>query len=216
MAHGAGCSRSCGRQLWRLSLSSSGALGNIEHEGPQQNDWSESGRATSIANSEALGRPHRSVPSLDAMLPSPENIASLDPDEFMGALQYANMVAGYEFLEEIPAIGKPIFKTDEGTVALTNIPENRFGLAIAKHFRKQQDKTQSFMWRWWALQKVRKHKSMRKYIRGAGDELEIHCAVFEVAATHKLSDKYEFRPKPFFEEVRRVAALMDAEEAPDI
>jgi hypothetical protein len=65
------------------------------------------------------------------MLPPPESIAPLDPDEFMGALHYANMVAGYEFLEEIPAIGKPFLKTDEGTLALTNIPENRFGLAIA-------------------------------------------------------------------------------------
>jgi hypothetical protein len=150
------------------------------------------------------------------LTPSPEDIAPLDPEEFMGAQQYANMVAGYEFLEEIPAIGKPLFKTDEGAFALTNIPENRFGLAIAKHFSKQKDKIQSFMWRWWALQKLRKHKSMRRYIKGAGDELEIHCAVFEVAATHRLSDKYEFRPKAFFDEVRSVAARMDAEEAPGI
>jgi hypothetical protein len=146
------------------------------------------------------------------MLPPPETIEPLDPDEFMGALNYANMVAGYEFLEEIPAIGKPLIKTDEGTLALTNIPENRFGLAIAKHFRKQKDKIQAFMWRWWAFQKLYKHKSMKRYIRGAaGDECEIHFAVFEVAATHKLSDKYEFKPKQFFEEVRRVAARMDAE-----
>jgi hypothetical protein len=69
------------------------------------------------------------------------------------------------------------------------------------------------MWRWWAFQKLYKHKSMKKYVTGTGDEREIHCAVFEVAATHRLSAKYEFRPKPFFDEVRRVAARMDAEEA---
>jgi hypothetical protein len=149
------------------------------------------------------------------MLPSPESIAPLDPEEFMNALQYANMVAGYEFLEEIPAIGKPLLKTEQGSLALTNIPENRFGLAIARHFRAQKNKIHLFMWRWWALQKLRKHKSMKKYIKGAGDELEIHCAVFEVAATHKLSDKYEFKVEPFFEEVRRVAARMDAEEPSD-
>jgi hypothetical protein len=35
------------------------------------------------------------------------------------------MVAGHEFLEEIPAIGKPLIQTDEGALALTNIPESR-------------------------------------------------------------------------------------------
>jgi len=147
------------------------------------------------------------------MLPPPESIAPLDPEEFLGALEYANMVAGHEFLEEIPAIGKPLIRTDEGALALTNIPENRFGLAIAKHFRKQRDKIQSFMWRWWAFQKLHKHRSMKKYIRGSGEEQEIHHAVFEVVAMQKLSERYEFRAKPFFEEVARVAARMGADEA---
>src|SRR5260370_24368430 len=150
------------------------------------------------------------------MLPPPESIAPLDPEEFMAALEYANMVAGYEFVEELPGMGKPLLRTDEGPLALTNIPENRFGLAIAKHFRKQRDKIQSFMWRWWAFQKLYKHRSMKKYIRGTGDEREIHCAVFEVVATQTLLDKYHFRPKPFFDEVTRIAARMDADEAKGI
>ena len=33
-------------------------------EPPQQDHWSECGRATSVANTDALGRPHRSVPAL--------------------------------------------------------------------------------------------------------------------------------------------------------
>ena len=33
---------------------------------PNKNHWSECGRAASVANSEALGRPHRSVPALAA------------------------------------------------------------------------------------------------------------------------------------------------------
>jgi hypothetical protein len=63
--------------------------------------------------------------SLGAMLPPAKSIAPLDPEEFLAALEYANMVAGHEFLEEIPAIGKPLIQTDEGALALTNIPESR-------------------------------------------------------------------------------------------
>src|SRR5437870_11353021 len=33
----------------------------------EQNHWSECGRATSVANGEALARPHRSVPALGLM-----------------------------------------------------------------------------------------------------------------------------------------------------
>jgi hypothetical protein len=46
-----------------------------------------------------------------------------------------------------------------------------------------------------------------------GDDLELHHAVFEVAATEKLSDKYEFDPETFFQKVREVAARMVTEEA---
>ncbi len=143
------------------------------------------------------------------MLPSPANISPLDPDEFIAALQYAVMVMEYEFLEEIPVIGKPFLATDAGLLALTNVPENRFGLAIAQHFRDEEEKFLSFMWRFFALRRLFKHPSMKKYIRETGDEREIHCAVFEVAATHQLSDNYVFTSAAFFEEVRRVAARMD-------
>jgi len=52
---------------------------------------------------------------------------------------------------------------------------------------------------------------MKPYTRGAGDELEVHYAVFEVAATEKLSDNHEFEPETFFHKVRNVAARMETE-----
>lgn len=143
------------------------------------------------------------------ILPTPANISPLDPDEFIGAYQYAVMVAKYEFLEEIPVIGEPFLATDAGPLALTNVFENRFGLAVARHFRNQEEKFLSFMWRFLALRRLFKHPSMKQYIRETGDEHEIHGAVFEVAATHQLSDNYVFAAGPFFEEVRRVAPSMD-------
>jgi hypothetical protein len=85
------------------------------------------------------------------MLPSPANISPLDPDEFIPAYRYAVMVMEYEFLEEIPAVGKPFLATDAGLLALTNVPENRFGLAIARHFRNEEEKFLSFMWRFFVL-----------------------------------------------------------------
>jgi hypothetical protein len=143
------------------------------------------------------------------MLPPPANIVPLDPDEFSSAYQYGVMVTKYEFLEEIPRIGKTFLATDSSLLALPSIPENRFLLAVERHFRNEAEKFLSFMLRFLALRRLFKHPLMKKYIRETGDEREFHCAVFEVAATHQLSDNYVFTSAPFFEEVRRVAALMD-------
>jgi hypothetical protein len=132
------------------------------------------------------------------MLPPPSTIAPLDPDEFLGAYQYAAMVAEYEFLEEVPGIGKPFIRTADGMLGFTNHPVNLFGLALVRHFHGQCDKVMAFMWRFWGLRTLLRHDAMKAYIQGSGDELEIHCAVLEVAATEKLSDKYEFEPEPFF------------------
>jgi hypothetical protein len=149
------------------------------------------------------------------MLPSPAKISPLDPDEFIAAYQYAVMVMEYEFVEEIPVIGKPFLATDAGLLALTNVPENRFGLAIARHFRNEEEKFLTFMRRFFALRRLFKHPSMKKYIRKTGDEHEIYGAVLEVAATHQLSDNYVFASASFFEEARRVAARMDEELPPE-
>jgi hypothetical protein len=123
------------------------------------------------------------------------------------------MVAEYEFLEEVPAIGKPSIETADGMLGFSNHPDNLFGLAVVRHFRGHSDKVTVFVWRFWGLQRLFRHDAMKAYIKGTGAEREIHCAVFEVAATEKLSDKYEFEPDPFFQKVREVAARMETEEA---
>ena len=140
------------------------------------------------------------------MLLSPTNAIPLDPDEFIGAFEYAQMVAKYEFLEEIPAIGKPFVPTVEGLLALTNVFETRFALAVLRHFRNQEEKFMSFMLRFLALRRLFKHPSMTNYLREAGDGYEIHGGVFEVAATQELSDTNEFGPEAFFQKMCEVAA----------
>jgi hypothetical protein len=136
----------------------------------------------------------------------PDKIAPLDPDEFVAAYEYAGMVSHYEFLEEVPGIGKPLFTTHEGAVALTNVPENRFGLAIVRHFRVQQEKAQAFLWRFFALHPLFEDPRMASYTRGTGDDREINTAVFEVAAAHPLTKEYAFDSDSFFAAVSDVVA----------
>ena len=64
--------------------------------------------------------------------PRPQDIAPLDPDEFIGTYEYAAFVAEYEFLEEIPRIGKTFLATDSSLLAFPNIPENRLLLAFLR------------------------------------------------------------------------------------
>ena len=146
------------------------------------------------------------------MFPDPSLIPPLDPEEFFAAHEYAGMVMENEFLEEVPAIGKPFIRTPDGMFGFSNEPVNLFAIAVLRHFRGEPHKFKGFMTRLWALGALLKHEEMKPYLRGAGDELELHKAVFEVAATEKLVDGYEFEPESFFQKVREVAARIDAEE----
>jgi hypothetical protein len=137
--------------------------------------------------------------------PRPQDIAPLRPDEFIGAYEYAAFVAEYECLEEIPSIGKSVEITDVGQLTLTNVFDNRFGLAAALHFRNEGQKFLNFMWRVFALLRILEDPSIKEYIRESSDHREVHRAVFKVAATQQLSDNYMFTSTPFFTEVRRVA-----------
>ena len=158
-------------------------------------------RAAKTARTPAMAELFREM----SVLPTPQEIVPLDPDEFIAAYEYAAMVAQHELLEEIPGIGKPFVMTDVGAFELTNVFDNRFGLAAARHFGNETEKFMSFMWRVLALLRLLKHPSTKKYLRKGSDDCEVHRAVFEVAAKHQLSDNYMFTSASFFAEVRRVA-----------
>jgi hypothetical protein len=147
------------------------------------------------------------------MLPDPSTIIPLDPEEFLAAHQYAGMVMENEFLEEIPAFAKSRIRTPDGTFRFRKDPFILFGFAVRRYFRNEPDKVMLFMHRFFALKPLMDDDEMKPYLRGTGDEHQMHLAVFEVAATHKLSDKYEFEPHSFFQKVREVAARMEADEA---
>jgi hypothetical protein len=83
--------------------------------------------------------------SWDDTITFPSKYIPARPRRVYRRLTVRGDVAEYEFLEEIPVIGKPFLATDAGLLALTNVPENRFGLAVARHFRNEQEKFLSFM-----------------------------------------------------------------------
>ncbi len=146
------------------------------------------------------------------MLPSSSTIAPLDPEEFMAAHQYAGMVAENEFLEEVPGFAKSRIRTPDGTFRFRKDPFILFAFAARRYFRNESDKFTAFMRRFFALRPLMDHDEMNPYLKGTGDEREMHLAVSEVAATEKLVDGFEFEPESFFKRVREVAARIDAEE----
>jgi hypothetical protein len=148
------------------------------------------------------------------MQPDPSTIAPLDPEEFLAAQQYAGMVAENEFLEEVPGFAKSRITTPDGTFKFKKDPSILFGFAARRYFQNEPDKFTAFMRRFFALKPFLHCDEMKPYLRGAEDELEMHHAVFEVAATEKLSDGHKFEPELFFQKVRAVAARMANEDAP--
>ena len=144
-------------------------------------------------------------------LPRPQDIAPLDPDEFVAAYLHAGMVMENEFVEEVPAVDTALIWTLDATFGLTRHPANLFGLAVMRYFRDQPDKANAFMWRFRGLQMLLHHHEMKQYIGGTGDKRKIRGAVLEVAAMQELSHKYEFEPELFFKNVREVAARMDTD-----
>ena|SRR5207249_1508750 len=145
------------------------------------------------------------------MLPNPSTILPLDPEEFLVASEYAGMVAENELLEEIPGFAKSRIRMPDGTYGFRKDPFILFAFAARRYFRNEPEKFTAFMRRYFGLVPLLKHDEMKPYHKGAPDELELHPAVIEVAATETLVNGFEFDTKSFFRRVREVAAEMDAE-----
>ena len=145
------------------------------------------------------------------MLPDPSTIVPFDPEEFLAAHQYAEMVAENEFLEEIPGFAESWIRMPDGIYRFRKDPFVLFGFAAQRYFRNEPEKLTAFMRRHFGLVSLLEHDEMKPYRKWVDDELALHLAVIEVVATDKLRDGWEFEPKSFFQRVREVAARMDAE-----
>lgn len=141
----------------------------------------------------------------------------LDPDEFFAAHEYALMVTENEFLEELPVL-KSSLRIKDRIVRFSNVPENRYGLAIMRFFRdRKHDKGWSFIARFSAMNSVmnqmRHETVMQPYMKEGDSGLEFHRAVFDVAATQKLNSTFEFSSASFARSVTQHAKRMDATES---
>jgi hypothetical protein len=144
-------------------------------------------------------------------LPSPADVAQLDPEEFISAYLYAGMVTENEFFEEVPEIHSASITIDEDTYKLSHHPMNLFGLAVMRHFHGEPEKAHAFLWRFLGFRCFLMTNGCL-YITGSSERSQIHPAILEVVATQKLSDNYQFEPDLFFPNVRAVAARMETEE----
>jgi hypothetical protein len=144
------------------------------------------------------------------MPPPASTIISLDPDEFLAAAEYAEMVAENELLEEIPGFIKSRITMPDGRYAFKKDPFILFGFAAQRYFRNDRDKFVAFFTRYFALRDLLEHDQMKPF-RKPGDEVELHRAAIEVAAIEKLSDGYKFDPESFFPRVRDAATHLDGE-----
>lgn len=127
-------------------------------------------------------------------------------DEFIGAYQYAEMVSDHDLVEEIPALKRFKIIQEDSTLSLTNNPMNRFGLALARHFRKDRGKMRSFMFRFWALEPLLADPRFTDFIRSKdSDHPEVHRAMLEAACNLPLNSDYAFEPQEFWNEVTKIA-----------
>jgi hypothetical protein len=147
------------------------------------------------------------------MLPDFSTIIPLDPEEFRAAHQYAGMVAENELLEDIPGCTKSRIGMPDGTYHFKKDPLILFGFAALRYFQDKPNKFLAFIHRFLALEPLLHRTEMKPYVRGVGDDQEMHHAVFEVAATEELVNQREFEPKSFFRKAREVAARIEAEQA---
>jgi len=144
-------------------------------------------------------------------------IIPLDPDEFSAAHEYALMVSENEFIEEIPALKRKLLRENR-VLQPTNVLENRFSFAVMRFFHdRKHDKGWSFMVRFYAMmnlvRRMRNDERLQPFLREIPGGLGFHKAMFEVAATQKLSPEFEFRPASFLQSVEQAADRMDAEES---
>jgi len=144
---------------------------------------------------------------------SPENLAPLNSAEFMEAYSYAGLSSERESCDELLPRESTLIETSDG-FTLGNTLFNRFGFALKRHFGDRDDKLHSFLWRFFAFQALFKHEHelMSRYLKGSGNDQEIHHAVFHVVATHALTSDCKFDPSSFFAEVQRIARLMESDE----
>jgi hypothetical protein len=140
----------------------------------------------------------------------PENAIAFDPAEFIFTSQAASEMARSPGLfNRPPDYGIGISSADGKVTecSLTDIPENRFFLAVRQRYNRDRRKFSSFAWRWCALMDLLHSGALPDtFIRRGDDEVGIHDNVLELAASLPLTTRGHFRKRSFLAALKRKQA----------
>jgi hypothetical protein len=151
----------------------------------------------------------------------PEQSVPFDPLEFRLTLMFA-MEAGRKPSPGFrPTELKLRLKEEDGTsktLQFTDIPINRFGVAVLQRYGRRTKKYSSFMFRVFALMDlIRSGVLSPYYYRPAhreGEPSELHDAVLDVAASHPLTAKGGFEREAFLKALAKASARYEPSPRP--
>ena len=132
------------------------------------------------------------------------HVPAITREELTFAVELAEAAAEHKFAQPSVASVSPKFLMGGGThYELTETAENRAIMAIKREFG---DKSQTILWRYWALGDMLRDERIAESSPQVGDSTAIHKSVLQIAAIMPLNPKGTFNAKVFFERVRRCMA----------
>jgi hypothetical protein len=148
------------------------------------------------------------------IVPEPSEVGPCDPKDFVSAIKYGGAVSSGEVPDQERNPSDFKIRTETGTLSLTDIPMNRFGMSMARRFRGDESAYRTFMWRWMALGAITADpEAPDEFFRGEGREREMHPAIAHAAAVVPLRDKLQFDPPEFWDQVRVIAKELEEQES---
>ncbi len=150
----------------------------------------------------------------------PEEVKPVDVEEFSFALAVGGAAYAYRMPMSSPSENKILLEDEEGNIEeirLTDVPLNRAALAIRDQCRGDMEMFQSIMHRVFAFMNLRNHEKMQRWTKQSDDpeQIGIHSAVIEAAATLPLDQYGHFEPNRFFQTVEVIAASGKYDDAED-
>jgi hypothetical protein len=150
---------------------------------------------------------------------SPDKSIPLTPEEFFFAMSLGSAAYSFRMPMQSPASRSLELRDEDDSVTelrFRDIPLNRMGFALAEHF-EDRTKFDSFMYRFWALGRLRDDLRMAAYLKEepASEQIGIHAAVLEAAAVLPLQADGNFEPDVFFQHVAGIIATGSYEDSPE-
>lgn len=137
----------------------------------------------------------------------PETTPPIDEDEFRSAFNFAMLALARKIPRPNPADRTFSLEEDDGTLAtyrFTDRPWARAIMALADRYQGATEKYFAVCNRINAILDLLDTGALDKWSRKAEGGRDIHDAVFDAAASAKLTRKGEFEAESFIKEVERI------------